>query len=644
MIQVSDKYKKAVKEQVRELDAFVEILVDAEYINATEESSTYPHIIANNQSEITNIESVSNDNSIYNKYFTLESSIEPYSRLDGTYILPNMNFDNERTGYIGAWGQESEIEIENLNSKKRCITLYLEEVYKKINVTIEAVYWRVASGSTYEYTTTETFEYDYTDNDKEIFTSDSVPLSITKDGYNWTFHHVSYVKIKIIPWIRQGSINVWDLKSNRIRIKHIVMGESLLFKDKEIISINVNEETDIYNLEVPDNDCSVVLNNYDRKFNVTDKNNVLNRLGKETIIKPYYGLSIDGYYNYQLMGCYSYESFVDNNNLDTTIKGIGSIQYLESENAYLSNMMSGYDDDVKWFSRFIFNQMSPYENNINYNGKVPARMTNFDNKREQAQALALFSNSYVKQLRIANTETGRNYVMLDTIQNEVKDTIYLSQQLEQPKFQKIIPTKTININYSSLGSLGQDDITIFEDNVIPEIITVEVDNLTVETYYRKTIYINSSSPIDANSIKVYVNGTQTTRFYYNEYSLYGIKMEISFDDVETKQVLITGKQYESKDVLETIQNNSVSEGATLDLNSNYLINNSDRKRVCDYIFKNEKVYEFEVEILGDPSLEIGDLISLETIDGYKLAIIQSIEFSYTGGLTAILKGVCSNAI
>ena len=54
--------------------------------------------------------------------------------------------------------------------------------------------------------------------------------------------------------------------------------------------------------------------------------------------------------------------------------------------------------------------------------------------------------------------------------------------------------------------------------------------------------------------------------------------------------------------------------------------------------------EFEFEYFGDPSLEVGDVILLETLNGYMKCIIQSIELRYNGSLKGTIKGMCSYVV
>ena len=55
-------------------------------------------------------------------------------------------------------------------------------------------------------------------------------------------------------------------------------------------------------------------------------------------------------------------------------------------------------------------------------------------------------------------------------------------------------------------------------------------------------------------------------------------------------------------------------------------------------------YRFETEILGDPSLEVGDTILLESVDGYHRATIDTIDSTDDGGYISRIEGVCSNVL
>ena len=686
MITVDDNYKKLVKNSVREIDSFVEILVNGEYFNAdTEETSVRPYILSDDADTLTKLETVADDNSIYIKYASLENN---YMQLDGSFVLYDENFENDYTGFIGKYQSDATINIVNPvdpvvksgnyneKSSKRNITIYFDKLIinnsnkkPKIIITLEGLYQRfipqwnmptTGNRRTIKKEFVYTYDVEYTEKDL-ILTSDKLPLNIIEHDvepyatsmYEWEFVCISNINIYVQGIKTVGSYLLWLLKCDRIRIKQINLGETVVYDNKDIIEIDVNEQTDIDNLETPNNNCSIIIDNYDRKFNVVDNNNIINKLTKESIIIPYYGIGENGYYNYQIMGNYEYNSFEDNNNMYTVINGIGSVEKLESENPYPSK--ENYDNNVEWFCSVIFNQPSDRSvldyrniNNINYNGKVNQLMTKFNNKREQAQALALFSNSFVKQLRIANPITHKNMIILSKIINNVCDTITLNQQLQQPKFKKIQKTKEININNDVKGTLKDEFTILYEDKIYPETNMIYgIGAYGVDIYYQTSIFINSDVPIDfynSNNIKVYVDNVETNNYIINEKSNYEADILVRFDNTDIKAIKITGKSYDSKNILSNYKNPSIQNGSVLDISNNYLTNIADKNRFVKYVFDYEQTYEFEIEIMADPSLEVGDMVIIETVDGNKIGIIEMIEFKYNGGLTARIKGVCADVL
>ena len=94
----------------------------------------------------------------------------------------------------------------------------------------------------------------------------------------------------------------------------------------------------------------------------------------------------------------------------------------------------------------------------------------------------------------------------------------------------------------------------------------------------------------------------------------------------------------------TIKNANNGETISVDVSEYFRINEgAKRQRICKGILNLRKKYHVKLETMGDPSLEVGDTISIQTRyqdinDGYKDIIITKQRFSYDGGLSCTIEG------
>ena len=94
----------------------------------------------------------------------------------------------------------------------------------------------------------------------------------------------------------------------------------------------------------------------------------------------------------------------------------------------------------------------------------------------------------------------------------------------------------------------------------------------------------------------------------------------------------------------TIKNANNGETISVDVSEYFRINEgAKRQRICKGILNLRKKYHVALETMGDPSLELGDTISIQTRyqdinDGYKDVIITKQRFSYDGGLSCTIEG------
>lgn len=624
MINVSNSFKENIKRDVREIGGIAELVVSGGYYNASTDEDALIKISATNSAEITNLNSVTDSIPTTYKYARTDTN---YTVLDGSFILANEDYTNKHTGYIGITTPTS-LTIETkrmpwmrvLTNGNKKITIYFDEGYAT-DFGVE-LYPYYTDGQVHE-----PYTYSFTNNALETITIDgsNIPDEIDVSGTTRQFYCISKIVI---------TINEWSSSNLRPKIKQVNFGETMLFENQDLIEMKMNEETSIDNINNPSNDCSIMLNNYDRKFNLINQDSVLNRLNKNSHIRTFVGVSLKGGMEYVDMGSYQYNSYTDNQDKTITLNGIGTLQSYEGKQNYL--WRKGIPNSSVLTT--IANMLNSTNNEVYYNGTLSLERTNTENERQQLQAIAIFSGSYIKENRDINARL-ENKISFQKRSDTIQLSIPLSIQTKEPKIIKKNKTKTIVIKTRQVNDLVNEEKVLYEGNVSDR-YSVKVD-------------LNSTSPVDISSIKVYEknrNGTETLLssdeyIVYNSYYVPRVQIySLTSDDIVG--IKIVGKEYNYIDLEKEITNRNISDGEIIEYNNNYLDSDYQKQRVANYVFNREGIYkyEFEIEFNGDPSLEVGDIISFETVDGWMKGFVESIDMKYNGGLIETIKGVCSNVL
>lgn len=637
MINVSNEFKTNIKKPVRRLGGFAELIVNGSYFDVKETGENY-RITATNKADITSLDSLADSDPAFYRYGSLENN---YFILDGSMILPNRDYTNKNTGYICSdVGDTTTIEINipvSLGLLRfmylRNITIYFDEEYATdFNIEIDGYY---ADGTNSK---TKTYTINYTNNEKTTITTDEtiIPKIINEDGSSYVFYTMTGIRINITGWSNS---------EHRIRIKQINAGESILYEKNDLIELDVNEESSLDNMDIPNNDCSVVLNNYDGKYNVIEPNSLLNRINKDSYIRIGVGVSIGGGIEYVNMGVYHYTSYTDNRDKTITLYGTGSIEDYSSQKQFLYNY--GLPEaTVKTVASSILNQ-SQNKNEVNYNGIVHLEKSNFENEREQLQALAIFASSIVKESRDFTVSRKKNIAFLTKENNIVATTINLDEQLKFPKIIRKNKIKSVVINSQKNGNLNNEKKVLLEDSStsVPMIYSI---GGSAQTEYICDFYLKNRNPIDLSTIEITVKENdeemQTVDYFvYNsetqpQIRIFGLKANSNVS------IKVLGKEYDSNQLSSIYENSKVDSGETIELTNNLLTNNYHRNRVAKFIFETQKDYEFEIEFNGDPSIEVGDTILFETEYGYMRGWIGSIATKFNGSLNQVIKGVCNRVL
>lgn len=618
MIPVSDEYKEAIKKDTRSFDIKSILLMADQPIPSRIETT--------NRTNLGALTTMFNTTPFTYKYARLE---EDYMTLDGSFILPNRS-DNNYIEFLG-------------DSTNCSLSMYFNSYHvsysgKKMKILFDGGYATSFTISCYainHLTQEETLvdEHTYT-NDKEEVVVDIPTIGITATSK----------KIKI-------TINNWN--NNKLpKIKKIMDANNILFNNDDIINMKMLEQTDLRGLDIPGGTLSITLDNYNRQYNVLDPNNLLNKLNQNSVLITYLGLDINGAYEYMLAGGYRYSSYRENSDKTIDFNFEGQVirdltrKPILATTSYTPSEVAGG----------LFGDLSADRADyIAYQGNFPAQYMPYTSRQEQEQEALVFYNMSIRERRNSGANGVRLFNIADLNQNIESYTISLDNQIKNPEFNKSIKTQKIRFNYYNFGSIGKTEI--YRGNISFEKTSVNFEYsgtcriytsvpIIIDYTHGFDVYYNDTKIIDNGSLDIHAGfdtgwGYSVQGYYYTEITLHP-----ETADKTTGIFRIEAPTYEKLDNIIEIENPNVSSGALIELNSNTIKTETDINRIATTIFEYENLYpyEFTTEIMGDIRLEVGDKITLESLDGYHTAIIQSIDTTFDGGLTQIIKGVSTGVL
>lgn len=621
MLTVSDGFKNAIKSDVRELYGYVDVnYATREYEKEiTQKPLALPLVPSDGSGMIAG-------SKIMRKYATLENN---YTLLDGSHFVSNENVLYTENGFAS----------NNIFSDINDNTITIENVSSEEPLNGFTIYF------------VDNLPFDFTLNitilvpnmgDSESFEEDTQIVNVTNNNsmvYQYIFGTSTYVKdITLV-------IDSVDHPDNRIRIAYIDFMISDLYYGDELVSFDVTEEIDLLIENIPTNTCSISLNNYPdesggMKFDPINPVGIVPYLTENTTFTPYIGvLTEDSGVEYVPMGVFylsDWSSDVDGN---VTLNGKNVIERLknititsdgtflktgftgQTMNTYLTNM-TGYTFNLPSGGTY-------YNNFLRHTGlldflkaQLPFRVMTY-NPNSSTQIPQKF---YISRYNVI-TLTTLNENSIDTINRTV-----LKDDLKYETKSVINKVEITDItNYSRSSSQKEDaindDHTMIEEE---EYIWYTFDKYT--NYSGATFSYNivsgsgTATLIDVNYHMAYVKFTGTVgsviHITYNGYI---------YDDAPTKLWTFT---------------NDLKTGNTLslDFHEYFDANDATLESRANFYLTRDKKYKVTASTTGDPSLETGDTISVQTRytdtnDGYKDIVITKQKFTFDGGLSCELEGL-----
>lgn len=581
MIAVSNEFKKAIKSDERRIKGYVEVLYDLPNVETTP-SSTYI------QSTYTDINQITNGIRVENLYGSID-----YLPLDGTYLTMSPNTEeNINSGYI------SNETFENINTPE--FTINLAQTTKLNGVTL---YFRTNIPT--QITLYYVLGVDY---DEQIITNND------KDSVQVIFNSPKDVD-QIIVYI-----NSMEYSNRKIYINEIDLGLSAVYKDQDLIEFTVDEEVNKLVEEVPTNETSITINNMYDLFNPLNPQGVVKYLTDGSKIIPHIGVLTETQgVEFVKMGEFYFDSYTNNSDKTTTLVGKNVIKRLDSESLRNDNE-SDFFAMVMSEIRFK-NFMSNYDYEYVTNWKIGSSnvLWRENNLLKFLKDLAFWQVN----LFYGNRDNVLIYRDIDTT---IKDSLTKSELLNDVEYKTIEKLNTINIVKNTYtGTSGGSTSDFLKETVTlsktSEVFLIISDSPNMMFATVSQTGGTSASIVSAGFYLAFVKVTGNI----------GSEVTLTFNGLTGQSVSQTlfSKQEEGTVIPKVLEFNS---------GIYYVVNDVVMDRIFEVI-ENAPSYEINFEYNGDPSLEAGDYIEVETPYGYKPVFIQKNTFRFNGGLSGSIEGV-----
>lgn len=622
MISVSDNFKKAIKSDVRELYGYVDVnYATRDYEKEVTETPAALTLVPSDGSGLVA------GSKIMRKYATLENN---YTLLDGSHFISNENVLYNENGFI------SNDVFSNINDN----TITIKNVSSEEPLNGFTIYF--VDNLPFDFTLIVTKLVPSLD-DPEIFDESLETINVTNNNsmvYQHIFGTTTYVKDITL------TINSVDYVDNRIRISYIDFLISDLYYGDELVNFDVTEEIDLLVENVPTNTCSISLNNYPdetggMKFDPINPVGLVPYLTENTTFTPYIGvLTEDNGIEYVPMGVFylsDWSSDVDGN---VTLNGKNVIERLKNITMISDGNLLTYLFTSDVMSTYL-NNMTGYDFNLFDTGTYKLTFLRHNNLLDWLKANLAFrimyydstNNVYVPRKFYV---TRDNTVTLTVLNEESVDNIDRTQLKDDLKYE----TKSVvnKVEITDITSYSRSSTQ--KENVIDDSHTMLAEE--EYTWYIFDKYSNYQS--GATFSYTVTSGSGTATLVDVNYYMAYVKFTGTVDSV----IHVTYSAYiydEPPTKLWTFTNNyKTGDTLSLDFHEYFDAKDSALKHTATFYLTRDKKYKVVGNTIGDPSLEAGDTISIQTRytdsnDGYKDVIITKQKFTFDGGLSCELEGL-----
>lgn len=414
----------------------------------------------------------------------------------------------------------------------------------------------------------------------------------------------------------QVVINDMMYQDRKIYLMEIDLGITQVYKDQDLIEFTIDEEVNKLVEEVPVNETNVILNNMSNLFNPLNPTGIVPYLSENTLIKPYIGVLTDTLgVEYVKMGEFYFDSCTNNSDSTTTLVGKNIIKQIQSEILKADNEYNLFKSSMSKtdFQTFMQNYRYTF-NSLDYSMLTEIFNINKKYLIDFLQEISFFNTT----LFYADRNSNLN---LKSINVTTQDNLTKTELINDVNFKKIDKINTLSYLSPAEHTMNTTGSRLVYDRTI-----------TLETS-PQYLLCESNSANMMDSI-VHADGSDSVSVISQGYYFTFIKL------TGTVGSTINIKMASPYDIVETIgtQTKSIKQANEKEVVLNF---ESKMKKNINNIntLSYTPSYEIRFDYNGDPSLEAGDYISVQTPYGYKSLFIQKNRFKFDGGLSGSIEGV-----
>lgn len=607
MINVSNSFKNAIKSDNREIYGYVEVKYqDNEYDLEVLETPTISEVVTSN--------GLVGGEKILKKLASLEDN---YTLLDGSFMVWNENRPLE-SGFIS----------NNVFADINDSTIVIQNNTPNVPVKGITIYFK------------ENLPFDF--NVILTYSDDTNEIRNIRNNTSMTYHYIFSEEMSLST----VTLNVLRVEKpeNRLRLAYMDFNISDLYEGDELVSFDVDEEIDLLLSNVPTNTCSINVNNYPsadggNKFDPINPRGITGYLTNNATLEPYIGvLTEENGIEYVKMGTFYISDWSSDADGNVTINGKGLMDKLTTQQLHSDGTFC-YNNNYYWdgysLSRYL-TRTTDYEFNLSFPYNIISN--------EVLKHMEIMN--YLRMIAICGQESTVNRILKISRDNIVKisdiiltpvDNIARNLLVEDAKYTINEPVRYLNFtamkNAHNTSSTTKDVLNLsYSLNSPDEYLWIEIDNnlISYSPSFPKTFTYTktgngTATLVDVNDRLAYIH------FVGDENETFTLHLTTGIFDVDGN-------------ITTTVKNADNGETISVDVSEYFRINDgAKRQRICKGILNLRKKYHVALETMGDPSLEVGDTISVQTRyqdinNGYKNIIITKQSFSYDGGLSCSIEG------
>ena len=416
------------------------------------------------------------------------------------------------------------------------------------------------------------------------------------------------------------TINEMEYSDRKIKIQEVDLGISYVYQDQDLIEFTVDEEVNKLVEEVPTNETSITINNMQDLFNPLNPQGVVKYLSDGSKIIPHIGVLTETQgVEFVKMGEFYFDSYTNNSDRTTTLVGKNVIKRLDAETLR--------DDNESNFFGMVMSEdkFTQFMNNYDYNFVTNWKIGSSNVLWKENNLLKFLKDLAFWQVNLFYGNRDNTLIYRD-IDETIKDNLTKSELLNDVEYKTIEKLNTINIvkntytgtSGGSASNFLQETVTLSKPSEVFLIIS-DSPNMMFATVSQSGG--TSASIVSAGFYLAFVKVTGNI----------GSQVTLTFNGTTGQSVSQTvfTKQIEGTVIPKVLEFNS---------GIYYVVSDVVMNRIFEVI-ENAPSYEISFEYNGDPSLEAGDYIEVETPYGYKPIFIQKNTFTFNGGLSGSIEGV-----